>query len=168
MNTAKMTKQCAAMLGAGETIVAATKAMPRGAVNEVILGAAGAVAGGTVAPVAAGVGAVLGSKAGESLSEAGRDERTEAGLDVGNASHVLLAVTDRRVALFAINAFGKPKELTAAIGRDRITAVTMGQTKVFGQSMAEIVLALDTGAEVGFGVAKVHRKHGDAVVAALG
>ncbi|MDW3220514.1 MAG: hypothetical protein R8F63_18040 [Acidimicrobiales bacterium] len=167
MNTAKMTKQCAAMLDTGETILAATKAMPRGAVNEVILGAAGAVVGGTVAPAAAGVGAVLGSRAGEGVGDAGRDERAEAGLDVGNASQVLLAVTDQRVALFAVNAFGKPKELTAAIGRDRIGAVSMGETKVFGQTMAEIVLTLDTGAEVGFGVAKVHRKHGDAVVAAL-
>lgn len=168
MNTEKMTKKCAALLDPGESIVAAAKVMPRGASHETILGAAGAVVGGSVTPVATAAGAVLGSAAGQSVGDAGREERAEAGLDVGAAQQALLAVTGRRIALFAVNAFGKPKELSASVDRNRVTRATMGETKLFGQTMAEIVLTLDTGAEVGFGVAKVHRKHGDAVVAALG
>lgn len=167
MNTEKMTKKCASMLEPGETIVAAAKVTPRGAAHETILGAAGAVAAGSATPVATGAGAVLGSAVGHDVSEAGRQERAAAGLDVGNAQQALLAVTDRRVVLFALNAFGKPSELSASVEHGRIAGVTLGETKLFGQKMAEIVLTLDSGAEAGFGVAKVHRKHGDAVVAAL-
>jgi hypothetical protein len=167
VNTEKMTQKCAAMLDTSETIVAAAKVMPRGATQEMILSAAGAVAGGTVAPAAAGVGAVLGSAAGQGVGDAGRDERTEAGMDVGGAQQVLLAVTDRRVVLFAVSAFGKPKELTTAVDRTRIRSVALGEAKLFGQTMAEVVITLDTGAEVGFGAAKVHRRDAEAVVVAL-
>ena len=43
----------------------------------------------------------------------------------------------------------------------------MGETKLFGQKMAEIVLTTSTGAEAGFGVAKINRSDGEAVVEAL-
>ena len=44
----------------------------------------------------------------------------------------------------------------------------MGSSKLFGQTMPEIQLTLASGAEAGFGVAKVDRKDGEAVAAALG
>ncbi|MCP3936475.1 MAG: hypothetical protein GY708_14000 [Actinomycetia bacterium] len=164
----KTIQRCLPLLDAGEQIAAAVKVLPRGAAHEAILGAAGAVAGGTLSPIAAGAGGVLGHRAGAAEGEAGRSERAEADLHVGSASQVLLAVTDRRVALFELGAFGKPKELAASLGRDRIKSVEFGETKLFGQKMGEIVIGTDDGSTVGFGVAKVHRRQGEEVVAALG
>ncbi len=151
----------------GETVLAATKAIPRGAMHEVILGAAGAAVGGATTPIAAGAGAVLGTQAGAPTSEAGRAERTEAGVDVGRANQVLLVVTARRVALFALSAMGRPKGLTASVDRASLASVTMGESKLFGQKMREIRIRTDSGHEIGFGVAKVHGKYADEVLAAL-
>jgi hypothetical protein len=167
MKIAKMVQLIEPQLG-GEPVLAATKAVPRGAMHEVILSAAGAAVGGATTPVAAAPGAVLGGRAGAPTGEAGRSERSHAGVDVGHANQVLLVVTERRVALFALSAFGRPKDLTAEIDRNRLAAVYMGETSLLGQKMAEIQVVLDSGHEVGFGVAKVHRRSGDSVVAALG
>ena len=43
----------------------------------------------------------------------------------------------------------------------------IGETKRFGQKMAEIQITTVDGLEVGFGIAEVHRNDGDAVVEAL-
>ncbi len=110
---------------------------------------------------------IVGQKAGSGPSDQGRAEREAAGVDVGNASQVLLGVTDRRVVMIKLSALGRAKEILAAVDRTAITTAEMGETKLFGQSMAEIVLTLNGGAEVGFGVAKVHRRDGDAVLVAL-
>jgi hypothetical protein len=40
MNIEKMQRKCSPVLEPGETLVAAAKAMPRGSVHEIILGAA--------------------------------------------------------------------------------------------------------------------------------
>jgi len=167
MNTEKMLKKIAPMVPAGETVLAATKATPRGAAHEAILGGAGAVAGGSVSTVLVGAGGVLGSAAGAGAGDAGRSERADAELDVGRASQILLVVTDASILLFGLSALGRPSEITARIERSRISSVQAGETTLFGQKMAEIVVTTDTGAEAGFGIAKVHRKHGDAVLAAL-
>jgi len=167
MNLQKMQAKCAAVLGPGETLVAATKAMPRGAAHEVILGAAGGVAAAGVSPGLSGAGMIAGQKAGAGVGDEGRAERDAAGVDVGNATQVLLGVTDRRLVMIKLSALGKAKEILAAVDRSEITGVAMGETKLFGQTMAELVLKLSGEAEVGFGIAKVHRKDGDAVLAAL-
>lgn len=167
MNIDKLQQRCAGLLADGERLVAATKAMPRGSAHEVILGAAGSVAGGTISPALAGAGAIVGAKAGSEEGDLGRSERSAAGVDVAGATHVLLAVTDRRVALIKLGAFGKPKSVEAALERSAISRVVMGETKLFGQRMPEIVITTTEGHEVGFGVAKVHRRDGEAVVAAL-
>jgi hypothetical protein len=166
MKIAKMVQLIEPQL-AGEPALAATKAVPRGAMHEVILGAAGAAVGGATAPVAAAPAAVIGSRVGASTGDAGRAERTDAGIDVGHANQVLLVVTERHIAVFALSAFGRPKHITAEIDRARLSTVYMGETSLLGQKMAEIQLVLDSGHEVGFGVAKVHRRNGDEVVAAL-
>jgi hypothetical protein len=167
MKIAKMLQLVEPQLG-GEPALAATKAVPRGAMHEVILSAAGAAVGGATTPVAAAPAAVLGSRVGAPTGEAGRAERVDAGIDVGHANQILLVVTERRIALFELSAFGRPKDLTASIDRGRIGAVYMGETSLLGQKMAEIQIVLDSGHEVGFGVAKIHRRYGDEVVAVLG
>ena len=58
MKIAKMVKLIEPQLG-GEPVLAATKGVPRGAMHEVILSAAGAAVGGATIPVAAAPGAVL-------------------------------------------------------------------------------------------------------------
>ena len=167
MNIEKMQRKCSAVLEPGETLVAALKAMPRGSVQEIILGAASGVAAAGVSPELLGLGMIAGQKAGLSHTEEGRAERQAAGVDVGSAVQILLGVTDRRVVLIALSTMGKAKEALAAVDLSDIAGVAMGESKLFGQTMAEIVLTLDGGAEAGFGVAKVHRKDGDSVVAAL-
>lgn len=163
-----MLEKVAPMIPGDEVALAATKVLPRGAAHAVILGGAGAVAGGSVAPALAGAGAVLGGAAGQGPGEAGREERSSADLDVGNASQALLVATDRSVLVFALGAFGRPKADPARLDRARLVDVRAGEASLFGQKMMEIVLVTDTGAEAGFGVAKVHRRHGEAVIAALG
>ncbi len=162
-----MLKRVAPLVPEGESVLAATKAIPRGAAHETILGAAGAVAGGTVSGGLAGAGAIAGSHTGSSVGDAGRAERDDAGVDVGSASQVLLVATDQSVLLFALSGLGRPKDLTARLERNRIASVATGEAKLFGQKMMEIVITTESGAEAGFGVAKVHRRHGDAVMAAL-
>jgi hypothetical protein len=120
-----------------------------------------------VSPGLLGPGIIAGQKAGSSRTEEGKAEREAAGVNVGSAVQVLLGVTDRRVVLISLSTLGKAKEVLAAADLSDIASVVMGESKLFGQTMAEIVLTLDGGAEVGFGVAKVHRKDGDSVVAAL-
>ncbi len=167
MDLQKMQAKCASVLESGETLVAAAKATPRGSAYAVIVGAAGGVAAAGVSPGLAGAGMIAGQKAGAGPTEEGRAEREAAGVDVGTETQVLLAVTARRVAMIKLSAFGKAKEVLASVDRSEISGVTMGETKLFGQTMAEIVLTLGEDAEVGFGVARVHRKDGDSVVAAL-
>ena len=167
MKIEKMVQLVEPQLG-GELVLAATKAVPYGAMHEVILGAAGASVGGATLPAAAGAGAVLGERIAAPVGEAGRAERTDAGVDLGKANHVLLVVTERRIALFALSAFGRPKDLTAAIDRSDCDVVYLGETTLLGQKMPEIQIVLDSGHELGFGVAKVHRRYGDEVVSALG
>ena len=167
MNIEKMQRKCSPVLEPGETLVAAAKAMPRGSVHEIILGAAGGVAAAGVSPGLLGPGIIAGQKAGSSRTAEGKAEREAAGVNVGSAVQVLLGVTDRRVVLISLSTLGKAKEVLAAADLSDIASVVMGESKLFGQTMAEIVLTLDGGAEVGFGVAKVHRKDGDSVVAAL-
>lgn len=167
VNIDKLQQRCAGLLADGERLVAATKAMPRGSAHEIILGAAGSVTGGTISPLLAGAGAMVGARAGSQEGDRGRSERSAAGVDVAAATNILLAVTDRRVVLLKLSSFGKPKAVEAALARRAIAGVVMGETKLFGQRMAEIVLTTTEGHEVGFGVAKVHRRDGEAVVAAL-
>ena len=167
MKLDKVREQAAGLLDAGETIEAVAKVTPRGAAHEAILGGAGAVGGAAAGAALAGAGAAIGAKAGESAGDAGRAERDEAGLDVGNATQVIFAVTDRRIVLFKKSAFGKPKEVLAGLERAHVTSVVMGETSLFGQTMPEIQLTLASGAEAGFGVAKIDRKDGEAVIAAL-
>lgn len=114
------------------------------------------------------MGAVLGSNVGQAQGDAGREERDDAGVDVGRASQVLLVVTEKSVALFALSALGRPKDLTATLARSDIASVSMGETSLFGQKMPEIVIDTASGAEVGFGVAKINRRQGEEVVSALG
>jgi hypothetical protein len=168
MKTEKMVERIRDQVPAGETVVAAAKTIPRGSAHEAILGAAGAVAGGTVNPALAGTGSVFGSDVGEATGDAGRQERAEAGADVGKASQVLLVVTERAVLLFPLSALGRPKEMLARLERSDISSTAQGEAKLFGQRMMEIVLTTAAGAEIGFGVAKVHRREGEAVLAALG
>jgi hypothetical protein len=167
MNIEKVQRKCSAVLEPGEALVAASKAMPRGSVHEVILSAAGGVAAAGVSPELLGAGMIAGQKAGSSQTEEGKAERNAAGVDVGSAVQVLVGVTDRRVVLIALSTLGKAKEILAAVDLSDIAGVAMGKSKLFGQTLAEIVLTLDGGAELGFGVAKVHRKDADSVVAAL-
>ena len=72
------------------------------------------------------------------------------------------------MALFALSTLGRPKDLTATLARSDIASVSMGETSLFGQKMPEIVIDTVSGAEVGFGVAKIKRRQGDEVVSALG
>ena len=167
MKTDTMLKKVEGLIPAGETALAAVKAIPRGSAHAVILGAAGAVAGGTITPVLTGAGAVLGSNADGGVGAAGRAEREDAGLDVGQATQVLLVVTDRSVLLFALSALGRPKELTARLDRNHIAAINEHEARLFGQTMREMVIETDTGSEAGFGFAKVHRRQGAEVLAAL-
>ena len=109
----------------------------------------------------------LGGAAARGPGDAGRAERIDAELDVGRASQVLLVATDRSVLVFALSGLGRPKEDPARLDRSRIAAVRTGEAKLFGQKMTEIVLVTDTGAEAGFGIAKIHRKDGQTVVEAL-
>ena len=168
MKTDAVIKRVTPLLADGESVLAATKAIPRGSAHEGILGAAGAVAGSTINPLLSGAGAVAGSGAGTAPGEAGRAERDDAGVDVGRASQVLLVVTEDSVVLFALSALGRPKDITARLDRARISSVTEGTASLFGQKMSEIVITTDDGTEIGFGVAKVHRRQGEAVLAALG
>ena len=168
MELDKFRGQAADLLEAGEVVEAVAKVTPRGSVHEIITRGAGA-AGGLAAggPVLAGAGAVLGESFGEEATEAGRSEREEAGLDVGAQTQVIFAVTDRRIVMLKRSAFGKPTEVLAALPREHVAAVEMGSSKLFGQTMPEIQLTNAAGAEVGFGVAKIDRKDGEAIVAAL-
>lgn len=167
MKLNKLREQAFDLLEPGETIEAAAKVTPRGAAHEAILGGAGAVGGLAADGVLVGAGAALGAKAGAADGQAGRDEREAAGLDVGMATQVIFAVTDRRIVLFKRSAFGKPKEVLAALEREHVTTVELGTSTLLGQTMPEIQLALASGAEAGFGVAKIDRRDGEAVVAAL-
>jgi hypothetical protein len=141
VNTEKMLRKVATFIPVGEVVLAATKATPRGAAHELILGTAGAIAG----------------------SE-GRAERAAAQIDVGTASQVLLVATDASLFVFALDARGRPGSEPSRIGRERITEVRRGETSLFGRKMTEIVVVTDGGVEAGFGVAKVHRRHGEAVI----
>ena len=168
MNTEKMLRKVAPMIPAGEVVLAATKATPRGAAHEAILGGAGAVAGGSVTAALAGAGGALGLAAGRGVAEEGRSERAAADLDVATATQVLLVVTDQSLLLFGLSALGRPKEAPTRLDRSRLVEVRGGTTSLFGQKMMEIVFVTDFGAEAGFGVAKVHRRQGEAVLDALG
>jgi len=159
--------RAAALLEPGETVAAVAKVTPRGAAEEAIIRGAGAAGGTAVSPAFTGAGAAIGGSMGESVGAVGRDEREAAGLDVGRATQVYLAVTDRRVVLFKRSALGKPKEILSSAGRADVASAVMGETKLFGQTMPEIVVTMASGAEAGFGVAKIDRKDGESVVAAL-
>ncbi|MFT5202935.1 MAG: hypothetical protein ACI9C1_002332 [Candidatus Aldehydirespiratoraceae bacterium] len=138
MNTEKTLKKAAEFVAAGEAVLAAVKVIPRGAAHATILGAAGAVAVGVVGPALTGAGAVLGSAAAEGSGVAGQAERADADLDVGSAPQAPL-----------------------------IESISSGEARLFGQKLMEIMITTTSGGEAGFGVAKVHRKHGDAVVEML-
>jgi hypothetical protein len=167
MKTEAMIRRIAPLLPEGESVLAATKAIPRGSAHDAILGIAGAVGGGVVSPGLAGAGVVAASGVDSGAGSSGREEREEAGLDVGRASQVLLVVTESSILLFALSALGRPKDLTAQLDRSCIASVAEGTVKLFGQKMEEIVITTDTGSEIGFGVAKVHRSQGREVMAAL-
>jgi len=167
MKTEAMIKRITPLLPQGETVKAATKSIPRGSAHDTILGIAGAVGGGVVSPGLAGAGVVAASGIDSGAGSSGREEREAAGLDVGRASQVLLVVTENFILLFALSALGRPKDLTAQLDRSCIASVTEGIAKLFGQKMSEIVITTDSGSEIGFGVAKVHRRQGREVVAAL-
>jgi hypothetical protein len=167
MKTEAMIRRIAPLLPEGESVLAAAKAIPRGSAHDAILGIAGAVGGGVVSPGLAGAGVVAASGVDSGAGSSGREEREEAGLDVGRASQVLLVVTESSILLFALSALGRPKDLTAQLDRSCIASVAKGTVKLFGQKMEEIVITTDTGSEIGFGVAKVHRSQGREVMAAL-
>lgn len=160
-------KQGAHLLEAGEQIVGAVKATPRGSLHEIILGGAGASAFGQVAPALGGAGFELGRQLGQSESDEGRNERSEADVDVGRVSQVVLLATDRRILLCSTSFLGKIKEVLATVDRTRVTHVSLDSTSLFGQTMPEVLLQLDDEHEVGFGVAKIHRQAAEALVGAL-
>ena len=167
MKLDKFRAQAAGLLEAGETVEAVAKVTPRGVAEEFIIrGAAGAGAG-AVSPTLWAAGAAAADGMASSAGDEGRDERAEAGIDLGNAQQVIFAVTGQRLVFFKRSALGKPKEILASLPRNEVAAAVMGETKLFGQTMPEIQLTNAAGAEVGFGVAKIDRKDGEAIVAAL-
>jgi hypothetical protein len=149
MKTDALIKRVQPLLPNGESVIASCKVMPRGSARQLILGIAGAVAGGAGGMVAS--------------SALGRSPETEG----GQGTNAFMAVTERYVLIFDLGALGRPKDLTAQLERPLISSVTKGEAKLFGQKMMEIVVHLTSGDEVGFGVAKIHRKHGDSIIAAL-
>lgn len=168
MRLDKFRQQVASLLEVGETVEAAVKVTPRGAAHEAIMRGAGAAGGTAVSGALAGAGAAIGAKFGAGAGDAGRAERTDADLDVGPATQVVLAVTERRIVLIKRSALGRPKEILSDADRAAIRSAELRDAKLFGQNMPEIVLEMTSGAEAGFAVAKVDRKDGDAVLAALG
>ncbi len=145
-----------------ENLLAAVKVTPRGTIEQGILGAAGAVAGGMV-------GLVTGSKLGESKREAGDQERAAAGLDLGDESQVLAGVTEHRLLMWKLAKLGgKPKGLLASIDLSAIASMTLGEGKLMGQTMPEIVCTTTDGAEFGLRVAKIHRSRAQELIAAAG
>jgi len=158
----KIADKVQADLNPGESLLAAVKVTPRGTIEQGILGAAGAVAGGAL-------GLAIGSKVGESKREAGDAERASAGLDLGNESQVLAGVTGTRLLMWRLTKLGgKPKELLAGLDLSDISSMTLGEGKLMGQTMPEIVCTTTNGAEFGLRVAKVHRKGAEALIAAVG
>ncbi len=149
-------------LASGEQLLAAVKVTPRGSIEQGILGAAGAVSLGAA-------GAILGSKLGETTADAGTDEREAAGIDLGQSSQVLAGLTNQRLLMWKLSALGgKPKELLASIDVGDLAGMTMGESKLFGQTMPEIVCTTSSGAEFGLRVAKVHRSQAMELLAAAG
>jgi len=167
MKLEKAQKRAGSLLEHGETILAAVKVSPEGMSSKFILGAAGTVAGTNVGAEYTGIGAVVGNKLGESASEAGQSERADAGLELGSSLQVVMAATDQSVVFFQLSATGRFKSVYARISRSELAEVEYGSTKVFGQTMGQIVLVLTSGARLGFDVAKVHRAAGEELVAAL-
>jgi len=144
----------------GETLLAAVKVTPRGTIEQGILGAAGLMGGGVI-------GLAVGSKIGQSKRNDGDEERAAVGLDLGGAEQVLAGVTGSRLLMWKISKLGgKPKELLAEIDLADVSSMTLGEGKLMGQTMPEIVCATTGGAEFGLRVAKVHKKSGEALIAA--
>jgi len=158
----KIAQRVQADLNPGESLLAAVKVTPRGTIEQGILGAAGAVAGGAL-------GIVIGSKVGESGREAGDRERASAGLDLGNEAQVIAGVTQTRLLMWKMAKLGgKPKELLADLDLSDISSMTLGDGKLMGQTMPEILCTTTDGAEFGLRVAKVHKKNAAALIAAAG
>lgn len=146
----------------GESLLAAVKVTPRGTIDQDILGVAGLVAGGAI-------GMFAGSKLGNSKREAGDQERSAVGLDLGSESQVLAGVTDSRLLMWKLAKLGgKPKELLAGIDLADISSMTLGEGKLMGQTMPEIVCATTDGSEFGLRVAKIHRSLAEELIAAAG
>jgi len=158
----KIREKVTADLNPGETLLAAVKVTPRGTMDQGILGMAGFNAGGVL-------GLAIGSKAGQSKRDKGDKERAAAGLDLGKEEQVLAGVTQTRLLMWKIAKLGgKPKELLAGLDLSGISSMTLGEGKLMGQTMPEIVCTTTDGAEFGLRVAKVHKKNAEALIAASG
>jgi len=146
----------------GEVLEAAVKVTPRGNIESTTLGMAGGMAAGVV-------GLMAGEKLGESARESGAEERSAAGIDLGGEAQVLAGVTDQRLLMWKLSALGgKPKELLASMPLTEIASMELGEGKLMGQKMPEIICETTSGAVFGLRVAKVHKKDAETLIAASG
>ncbi len=161
-NVDKIAERVRNDLASGEQLLAAVKVTPRGTIEHGILGAAGAVSLGAA-------GAIVGSTLGKTTADSGAEEREAAGIDLGHNSQVLAGLTNQRLLMWKLSALGgKPKELLASIDVRDLTGMIMGESKLLGQTMPEIVCTTSSGAEFGLRVAKVHRSQAMELLAAAG
>jgi len=156
----KIIDKVKADLQPGETLLAAVKVTPRGTIDQGILGMAGLMGGGVI-------GLAVGNKIGQSKRDDGDEERAAVGLDLSGAEQVLAGVTGSRLLMWKISKLGgKPKELLAELDLAEISSMVLGEGKLMGQTMPEIVCTATSGAEFGLRVAKVHKKGAEALITA--
>jgi len=146
----KLVRGVANDLEPGEEVLAAVQAIPDGEAEAGILGAAGGVSLGAV-------GLLFGSKLGASAGEDRRTSNEAAGVGSSKGRQVAVVLTDRRIIVYTVGAFGKVKNLLGVMPRADIAEVAMGTTKLFGQSMPLVSVTTNSGSTAGFGVAKIRR-----------
>lgn len=143
-------KAASGVLEPGETVLAAVKSGPSGALRNAAF-RAGAIGGFGVA------GARFADKVEGPVAEA-----------PGTGKIMAFTVTDRRVLLLSLSTMtGSPKQVVAAIPRSQIESVDTGETRVLGIKTQTFTLRFAGGEESTWEVPKAYRKDGEAVVAAM-
>ena len=144
-------------LDSGEEILSAVKGIPDGEAEAGVLGAAGGVSLGAA-------GFIIGAEMGSDVGEEKRSGTEAAGVASSKGKQVAIVLTDRRVLVYTVGFSGKAKDLLGVIPRSAVAEVAMSTTKLFGQTMPLLVVTTADGNTAGFGIAKIHKKHGVAFV----
>ncbi|MCZ7527150.1 MAG: hypothetical protein M5U14_12665 [Acidimicrobiia bacterium] len=157
---AKIAGRVSADLEPGERLLAAMKAMPRGAVKAIVYPAAGMANLGVA-------GAVAGSEIADRHAAEGRDEAEAVGVETN--AQMITGLTDRRILLWKMGGLrAAPKHVLGELPRAQVASVTMGTAKVLGQTMAEVTVTTTDGAQLHLQVPRVQRREAERFVEAFG